>query len=90
MPTFLMIEILNPRHFPPKHFNDFDGELDQEMRNIVPSCLPIVSSSVTGRKYFKPGNMVSPNSKCIISRFDSQRQVDDVMRSRKGFYIYPF
>ncbi|KAH3768875.1 hypothetical protein DPMN_170091 [Dreissena polymorpha] len=81
--TFLFIEFLM---HPSKHaeyqerLTQFEAEMRDDMQRLVPECRPMVVSSQTGRVIFKPGLFVSPYSKLFISRFESQRDVDEILR----------
>lgn len=57
----------------------FEAELRNDMTRVIPCCQPMVVSS-TGRVIFKPGLFVSPYSKLFISRFEAQRDVDQIWK----------
>lgn len=82
MNTFLFIEFPCARQYELENFTQFEAELRQEMLRSIPGCLPMaVSLITTGNRYYKPGTMISPNSKVYVCRFESQRDVDKIMKS---------
>ena len=86
--TFLFIEILLPprrQETSNENLTQFEAEMRENLSRLIPGCLPMVVSAQTGRVIFKPGLFLSPYSKLFISRFESQRDVDEVMRSGESY-----
>lgn len=79
------MELLDARKYSPEDLTQFEGEVRNDMLRVYPHCLPMVVSSLTGRLVFKPGMLISPYSKFYISRFESQREVDQIWNLGNGY-----
>lgn len=76
--TFFCVELLDAKKYSQEDLTQFEGEVRNDMLRVYPDCLPMVVSSLAGREVFKPGTLISPYSKFYISRFEAQRQVDQI------------